>query len=221
MVRVRYLLVLVVLTVGIASQAWANMAPLPQRWQPDSTQPAETVPLVVVVDHHQAQTRLIIPKRLLGQPSEFQQLPGITPRQLGGDDLRSRTAVAGVTLSLLLVGGGVVTILIRRRRGRAAAVASVALITLLGVYVSMAVADLPPQPTNSNPFELAGPYSGKVPSMIPLPRNFSGNLVIQPVDQGDRVTLIIGRDLAGKFSNINAPPALPASNAAPAAPASR
>ena len=212
MTGVKQFLVLVVLAAGSAGQAWANMAP-PWARPPDTAGLGDTTPLAVIVDRHQTQTRLLIPKKLLGGVPEFQQLPPVTPRQQRGGDIRNRTVVAGVTLSLFLMGGGAVTVLVRRRRVRAAVVTSIALVTLLGLCVSMAVADIPPRPANSSPFELAGPFSDNTPSTLPLALSFSGSLVIQSVDQGDRVTLIIGRDLAGKFAQIGATPPSPGANA--------
>ena len=214
--RVRYLAVSAVLAACSAMPAWANMAVYPLPQLPDSGKSVDWTSFKVRVDYQAARTRLVIPKRVLVKRSEFQRLPAVGPRQQSGGDLRSRTVVAGVTLSLLLAGGGAVTVLIRRRQGRAAVVTTLALLAIVGICASPGVADLLPPSAHGRPFELNGPFSPKVPAMIPPAMEFPGSVIVEPVEEGDTVTLIIGRDLARSFSYIQPPPPRrPAGNAAP------
>jgi len=206
MVGIKYLLVVPVLTVGLAGTAWANMAPVPERWQPDSAKSANAAPLRVIVDHHQAQTRLMIPKQMLSELPDLQQVSAAVPSQQANGSLRNRTVVAGTTLSLLLAGGVAVVVLVRQRKGRAAMVTSIVLLMLLGVFAKMAVANLPAPPVERKLSKQVSPNTNRIPSMIPIPNSFMGDLVIQPVAFGNRATLIIGRDLADSFSKIKAPP---------------
>lgn len=220
--RVRYLMVSAVLAACLAMPAWANMAvsPLPQL--PDSGKSADWTSFKVRVDYQAARTRLVIPKSVLVERSEFQRLPAVGPNRQGSGDLRSRTVVAGVTLSLLLAGGGAVTVLIRRRQGRTAVVTTLALLAMVGIYASPGVADLLPPSAHGRPFELNGPFSPEVPAMIPPALEFSGSVIVEQVEEGDTVTLIIGRDLARSFSDIQpTTPRRPAANAAPAVAAPR
>ncbi len=220
--RIRYLMGISLLAAVLTTPAWANMAVYPLPQLPDSGKSVDWTSLKVRVDYQAARTRLVIPKSVLVKQPEFQRLPAVTPSRQASGDLRSRTVVAGVTLSLLLAGGGVVTVLIRRRQGRAAVATTLALLAILGICASPGVADLLPPSAKGRPFKLRGPFSPEVSPMIPPALEFPGSVIVEPVEEGDTVTLIIGRDLAKSFSYIQPPPPRgSAANAAPAAAAVR
>jgi len=145
-------------------------------------------PVTIHIDRYLEQSRIEIPKKFLDQNAELQP-SAVTPSQRTSSSLRQRTVLAGMTLSLLLVGGGLVTVLVRRRQGRAAIVTSVGLLAVLSLCVSVSLADIVP------------PY-GQSRAPQPDLNTIKGSLVVVPLEKGDRVTLRIGRDLAEKLSKV-------------------
>ena len=195
MARIPCLVLFVILVAGSAGQAWADLAPGPAPRRPEPPKVTGTAPVTIYVDRYLEQSRIEIPRRFLDQTAQHHP-SAVAPRQGFGSTVRERTVLAGVTLSLLLVGGGLVTVLVRRRQGRAAVMTSVALLAVLSVCVSVSLADLVPPSGRTRRPSVAPRYRGPTPQLSKI----EGSLVILPVENGDRVTLRIGRDLADKLT---------------------
>ena len=195
MVRITSLVLFVILVAGLASEAWADLAPGPSPRPPEPSKAIDTAPVTIYIDRHLEQSRIEIPRRFLDQTAEFQP-SAVAPSQQTGSSLRQRTVLAGAAFSLLLVSGGLVTVLVRRRQVRAAVVTSVVLLTVLSVCASFSLADLVPPSGRTRRPSVAPRY----PSPTPQLSTIEGSLVVLPVENGDRVTLRIGRDLADKLT---------------------
>lgn len=204
-------LTLFLILVGISvGQAWADLAPGRPPKKPDPAKPVDAAPLTIQIDRNLAQSRIEIPSRFLVQS------PGLKQSSVGFrrgivTDVRERTILAGMALSLLVIGGGLVTVFIRRRQGRAAIATAVTLAVVLSLCVSVSFGDLVVPGSRRT---RARPVPRPLPSVV-TPHSeaalsvdrIDGGLVVQPTPYGDRVVLRIGRDLADKLSKATEPTA--------------
>lgn len=135
------------------------------------------VPLVIQVDMKAQQNKLLIPKEMLGK---LKADAGAEPKSLA----KLHTMVAGLSLALALAFGGVWMMKHRGQTGgRALALLVGAVTALLIGGAAMVWADVAPR---SQPFPVPGPVNS--------------NVIIEVVEKGTEIKLIITRDQLTKLN---------------------
>lgn len=163
--------------VGFIPAARADIA-FPPPPAPISTQ---KVKLVVLTADGVKEAHLRIPQNLL---------PGATKTEKGSETsvFTTPTVVAGLALTLAFVSGGFW--LVRRGRGPGRTAAAVVLaLSLAGLGASVVWADLPRPPRRP-----------VVPLPLTLPAGIqvSENMVLEIVEKGDTVTLVVDKSMVLK-----------------------
>jgi hypothetical protein len=163
-----------------------------------------TAPIVVVVDDKATETHVQIPRALLGQL-----------RADAGDaaDPNTRRAealpplhlvVAGTALALALTFGGLWLVRARIRPTRSNVALLLVAITALAIGATSLWADIAvPKP---KPKPDSGTADAKVPANG---ANLTDKAVIEVVDKGDAITLIVNRDDLANVLQKTAPPPAP------------
>lgn len=167
---------------GLAADAHANgpRPPLPPPVNP-MLLGARNAELVVEVDENARDARLQIPMKLLAAPPR--------PVKLGADGGRIPTLVAGLALTCAFVSGGFWLV----RRGRSRTLAAVLTLTLLAAGTTAVVADIavpkPVKPPVLNP---------TTPVALPADIKLSGKVVLEVVQFGDKIKLIVPKNMVPK-----------------------
>jgi hypothetical protein len=136
-------------------------------------------PFVIRHDAQQATSRIIIPRNLLPATPVRAAAPAVTENDSAGRDYRA--VGMGLMLASVIAGGGLAVAFARRRKAGAATLLSIGLLVSL-LLVGTALADIIPPGGR--------PYRRPVP---PAPIKGPA-IVVETVDSGDQVILILGKD---------------------------
>ena len=146
---------------------------------------AERRPLAVSSDSPDGQVHLRVPRKLIKSAAAAPVAPAGA-----GMDSSSGTAMAGLALSGAIVAGGFWLLRYRKRPVHLGKVAATTATTMLlfgcGLWGSWLDAPVPPP--------------------LPIPGAVcSGRVIIEPVDDGDKIEVLLPKDMAAKLG-ANTPP---------------
>ena len=165
-----------VLGIGLGA---SGCTPIP-RPQPDRTEALwnMTVPLVIEADDRVRDSRLQIPRNPVGNVGSAAAAGEETSGRADAGRPRLHTIIAGVALSLALTFSGLWFVRHRIRFIGQSSAVLLAAITLLGVG-GVLWADIP------------GPWPRPRPDRFPAPPPASGQVIVEIVDKGESVKLIV------------------------------
>ncbi len=189
------LLVLGALTAAHGNEAAPQQERRPVRERKEALpRGARRVSLTVEVDERVKEARLQIPANLLP--------PAAPARGADAGPLHLPTVVAGVALTLAFVTGGLWLL----RRGTTRRVAAGALLLALFAFGGALLADIAP---GGRGLPKRPPFPGAPPGTLLLPGNVQlpPNLVLEVVEKGDGVKLIVNKEMLGKAGTSAAAPA--------------
>jgi hypothetical protein len=163
-----------------------------------------TAPVVVVVDEKATETHLQIPRALLGQLRADAGDAG-DPNTRRAEALPPlHLVVAGAALALALTFGGLWLVRARVRTSRSNVALLLVAVTALAIGATSLWADIAvPKPKPK-------PDSGTVDVKLPANgANLTDKAVIEVIDKGDAITLIVNRDDLANVLQKTAPPPAP------------